>query len=440
MVVGAVHALSIPAVLLRLCASMAFGAAIGLERESSGQAAGLRTHISVALGAALFGLISIGGFDHFVGPRERTTYQVDVTRVASQVVVGIGFIGGGAIVKTGGIVRGLTTAGSLWVTAAVGLALGLGMYAAAGIATGGLLLGLVGLRQPRRWLRRRSRPMLSADGAHWAYSGPGRIGSRRRPRPGHDPRYVLGIDIGGSGIKGAPVELHQGRLLTRRHRLHTPHPADPDAIAGAVAEIVRHFAWDQTVGCTFPGPVVDGVALSGVHLHHDWANTNPRQVFQAAIGCPVGTVLNDADAALLAELHHGAARTHPGLVAMVTFGTGIGTSLSSRGVLVPNTELANIDIDGVPAAERASNRARKERHLTWQQWADAANGYLQRLEALVHPELIIIGGGVSQHHQEFTHLLQTTAVVIPASLGNNAGIAGAALGVVANDGIDQVHK
>ena len=237
---------------------------------------------------------------------------------------------------------------------------------------------------------------------------------------------LLGIDIGGSGIKGAPVQVERGVLVKERHRIATPHPAQPEAVALVVAQIVRHFAWKGPLGCTFPAIVKHGVAYSAAHVDKSWIGFDGQRLFQQVTGQPV-VLLNDADAAGLAEMRFGAGRDQKGVVLLVTFGTGIGTALFFDGVLVPNAELGHIEIRGKDAELRATDQVRVEKELSWEKWAGRVNEYLLRLEALLSPDLFIIGGGVSKKHDKFLPLLTTSAPVVPAQLLNDAGIVGAAL-------------
>ncbi|GII76318.1 polyphosphate glucokinase [Sphaerisporangium rufum] len=238
---------------------------------------------------------------------------------------------------------------------------------------------------------------------------------------------VLGIDIGGSGIKGAPVDTTAGKLLDERLRVPTPDPSAPEAVAGVVGEIAAHFSWSGPVGVTFPGVVVDGVTRTAANVDRHWIGTDARALFAEATGGPV-TVLNDADAAGLAEAAFGAGRGHRGLVLMLTFGTGIGSALIMDGLLVPNTEFGHLEIDGHEAERRASDRAREKHDLDWEKWAGRVQEYLEHVQMLLSPSLIIIGGGVSKKADKFLHHIELPGTtVVPAALRNEAGIIGAAL-------------
>jgi polyphosphate glucokinase len=237
---------------------------------------------------------------------------------------------------------------------------------------------------------------------------------------------ILGIDIGGSGIKGAPVDVARGELTAERLRIATPQPATPDAVADGVAEIARAFQWQGPIGCTFPAIVKGGVVFSAANVDKSWINTPGQSLFAERTGCPV-VLVNDADAAGIAEMRFGAGVGKAGLVMMLTFGTGIGSALFYNGVLIPNSELGHMELKGKDAEDRASDRVRKEKELTWEQWAGRVNKYLARLDLLFSPDLYIIGGGVSKRQDKFLHLLRTPTPVMMAEMLNEAGIVGAAL-------------
>jgi polyphosphate glucokinase len=241
----------------------------------------------------------------------------------------------------------------------------------------------------------------------------------------------LGIDIGGSGIKGAPVDVKRGDLVAARYRLRTPQPSTPKAVGKAVAKVVKHFDWKGPIGCTFPAVVKRGVVHSAATVDSSWIGVNGRRLLQEKTGCPV-LLINDADAAAIAEMEFGAGRNRQGVVFLLTFGTGIGTALFVDGVLVPNTELGHIEVRlegraSVEAEEYASDRIRKGEKLNWREWAERVNEYLCYLEDLFSPDLFIVGGGVSKKHHKFLPLLDTRIEVVPAELLNEAGIVGAAL-------------
>jgi polyphosphate glucokinase len=236
----------------------------------------------------------------------------------------------------------------------------------------------------------------------------------------------FGIDIGGSGIKGAPVDLKTGLLTTDRLKVATPQPSTPDAVAAAVAQIVEHFSWKGPIGATFPAVVTNGVARTAANVDHAWIGTDITAVLGAASGATV-TAINDADAAGLAEAAFGAAAGHHGLVVVATLGTGIGTALIHQGILVPNSELGHIELDGFDAETRASANAREREGLSWSKWAKRLDRYFQALEAYLWPELFVVGGGVSRRAEKFLPMLQIRTPIVAATLHNEAGIVGAAL-------------
>ncbi|MEU9129009.1 polyphosphate--glucose phosphotransferase [Kitasatospora sp. NPDC048540] len=238
---------------------------------------------------------------------------------------------------------------------------------------------------------------------------------------------VFGVDIGGSGIKGAPVDLERGALAQERHKVLTPHPASPESVVAAVAEVVGHFGHQGPVGLTFPGVVVGGQTRTAANVDKRWIGEDAAGLFSDALGLPA-TVLNDADAAGLAELTYGAGHGRGGVVLVLTFGTGIGSALFVDGALVPNTELGHLELRGKDAEHRAASAARERHDLSWPQWAERVDEYLGMVERLFSPELIIIGGGVSRKHEKFLPLLtRREAEVVPAELRNDAGIVGAAM-------------
>lgn len=237
---------------------------------------------------------------------------------------------------------------------------------------------------------------------------------------------VLGIDIGGSGIKGSPVDVNTGEQTAERFRVDTPQPATPDAVAGGVAEVARYFDWHGPIGCTFPAVVQHGVVQTAANVDDSWIGVDAVTLFERTTGCPV-RVLNDADAAGLAEMTLGAGKHCDGVVMMLTFGTGIGSAIFVEGHLLPNTELGHLEIRGKDAEHRAAARIRKEEGLSWKQWAKRVDEYLDHLEFLFSPDLFIIGGGVSKRSHKFFPYLSTRAEVVPAQLLNEAGIIGAAM-------------
>jgi polyphosphate glucokinase len=240
---------------------------------------------------------------------------------------------------------------------------------------------------------------------------------------------VLGIDIGGTGIKAAPVDVAAGRLLAERVKLLTPRPASPDAMAPIVRQLVDKFTWAGPIGITFPGVVAAGKIRTAPNLDPSWIGVDAVTFLGETVGQPV-TVLNDADAAGVAEMRFGAGQGQTGTVLLLTFGTGIGSALFYNGVLVPNTEFGHIEMHGKDAEERASERAREEQQLSWGKWADRVDSYLDRMDALLSPDLIIIGGGISRKSGKFLPRLTLRARVVPATLLNDAGIVGAAMAAV----------
>jgi polyphosphate glucokinase len=237
---------------------------------------------------------------------------------------------------------------------------------------------------------------------------------------------LLGIDVGGTGIKGAPVDTTSGELIAPRFRILTPQPATPDAVAGVVAEIATHFDWTGAVGATFPAVVARGKVQTAANVDKSWIGTDAAALFAAKTGAPV-TVINDADAAGIAEMELGAGKGKRGTVIVVTLGTGIGSALFVDGALVPNTELGHIEVRGKDAEQRAAESVRERKNLSWKQWAKRLNEYFEELESLFWPELLIIGGGISKKHDKFFPLLETRAELVAATLLNEAGIVGAAI-------------
>jgi polyphosphate glucokinase len=240
---------------------------------------------------------------------------------------------------------------------------------------------------------------------------------------------VLGIDIGGTGVKAAPVDTVTGELLAARLKIDTPRPATPEAVCEVVADLVKKFSWTGPAGITFPGVVIDGVIHSAANLDQSWLGVDAVKAFGSATKLKA-TVLNDADAAGVAEMRFGAGEGEQGTVLLLTFGTGIGSALFIAGILVPNTEFGHIEIRGKDAERRASEHAREEGELSWGTWAGRVDEYLAHMEALLSPRLIIVGGGVSRKADKFLPLLGgLRARVVPATLHNDAGIVGAALSV-----------
>lgn len=237
---------------------------------------------------------------------------------------------------------------------------------------------------------------------------------------------VFGIDIGGSGIKGAPVDTQSGELLEERVRIKTPKPATPEAIVDTAVEVVREAGWEGSVGCGFPAVVKDGVVRTAANIDKAAIGFDLGEALRREMGSPV-SIVNDADAAGLAEVRWGAGRDENGVVLMLTLGTGIGTSLFAGGRLVPNTEFGHIEVRGEDAEYRAADSARKRDDLSWKEYAKRLDEYLHRIEFLLWPDLIVIGGGISKKSEKFFPHLTARTKVVPAEMHNNAGIAGAAL-------------
>jgi polyphosphate glucokinase len=238
---------------------------------------------------------------------------------------------------------------------------------------------------------------------------------------------VFGVDIGGSGIKGAPVDLERGDLAEPRHKVLTPHPATPDSVIDGVKEVVDHFGWSGPVGITFPGVVTDGITRTAANVDKGWVDLDARDLLGKRLGLPV-TVLNDADAAGVAEMTFGAGAGRKGTVFLLTFGTGIGSALFLDGKLVPNTELGHLELHGHDAEKHASTKAKEDEDLTWEHWAKRVSKYLAHVEMLFSPSLFIVGGGVSRKAEKFLPLIEgIRAEIVPAQLQNNAGIVGAAM-------------
>ncbi|MBW8798812.1 MAG: ROK family protein [Streptomyces sp.] len=240
---------------------------------------------------------------------------------------------------------------------------------------------------------------------------------------------IFGVDIGGSGIKGAPVDLDKGDLAQERCKVLTPHPATPDGVADGVKQVVDHFGWSGPVGLTFPGVITDGTHIrTAANVDKSWIDTDARTLFSERLGGLPVTVVNDADAAGVAEMEFGAGRDRKGVVLLLTFGTGIGSALFADGELVPNTELGHLELDGHDAEKKASSKAKEDGDLSWEHWAHRVNKYLAHVEMLFSPDLFIIGGGVSRKAEKFLPYIEgIKAEIVPAQLQNNAGIVGAAM-------------
>lgn len=240
--------------------------------------------------------------------------------------------------------------------------------------------------------------------------------------------YPLGIDVGGSGIKGAPVDLSTGQFAADRLRIETPQPSTPAAVTEVIAQIVEHFEdqiHGEAIGITLPAVVTHGVVRTAANIDSGWIGMAAEEMLSSKLGHPV-TVVNDADAAGVGELHYGAARDHEGLVLVSTLGTGIGSALLNEGALVPNTELGHLEIDGHDAEHKAADSARDREDLSWEKWAERLQRYYSHVEDLLWPDLIVVGGGVSKKSEKFLPLLHLRAPIVAAQLENAAGIVGAA--------------
>ena len=237
---------------------------------------------------------------------------------------------------------------------------------------------------------------------------------------------VYGIDVGGSGIKGAPVDTQTGELLAERERIKTPKPATPQAILETAVGVVRQSGWDGPVGCGFPAVIKDGAVQTAANIDKAAIGFDMQGRFEQELGNPV-RVINDGDAAGLAEMRWGAGREEDGVVLMLTLGTGIGTSVFIGGRLLPNTELGHIEIKGEDGEHRASDNARKRDGLSWKEYAERLDEYIHKIEDLLWPDLIVIGGGISKKSEKFFPHLTARTPIVRAQMLNEAGIAGAAL-------------
>jgi polyphosphate glucokinase len=237
---------------------------------------------------------------------------------------------------------------------------------------------------------------------------------------------TMGIDIGGSGIKGAPVDLENGELAGERHRTKTPQPSTPEAVIEVVKDVITFHAWDGLVGITLPSVVIDGIAWSAANIDEGWIGFDAQSAFGEALGVPVA-VINDADAAGLAEAKYGAARDHDGVCLLLTFGTGIGSALLNNEVLSPNTELGHLQFRGMEAEQYAAARLVERDNMDIDWWASRVNEFMQYLDLVLTPKTIVFGGGISKRFDDFSRHFHTRADIVPAMLRNNAGIVGAAM-------------
>ena len=243
---------------------------------------------------------------------------------------------------------------------------------------------------------------------------------------------VLGIDIGGTGIKGAIVDTETGDLVTERFRIDTPKPAKPEAVAETIKKIVGHFNWKGKVGCGFPTPLSHGKCLSGSNLHSSLKNVQIDQLFKNKTGLDF-TIINDADAAAEAEMHFGAGKGKQGLVAVITLGTGIGSGLFFNGILIPNTELGHVSYNNEPFEKYAAYSIKKNEDLSYSKWGKRLNKYFRHIDLILSPDLYIIGGGASKKLDKYKDQIEIETPIIPAENKNEAGIIGAAVAVA--DGV-----
>ena len=237
----------------------------------------------------------------------------------------------------------------------------------------------------------------------------------------------LGVDVGGSGIKGGIVDLATGQLVGERFRVETPQPATPEAVTEAVAEVVRHFDFSGPLGVTYPGVVVDGVVYTAANVDRAWIGTNAADEYSRALGGRPVTVLNDADAAGLAEQRYGAGRNHKGVVVLLTFGTGIGSAVIHNGMLLPNTEFGHIEVGGKEAEHRAASSVKETKGWNFRRWAKQVSKVLVAVENAIWPDLFIAGGGISRKAEKWIPLLTNRTPVVAAELLNTADIVGAAM-------------
>ncbi|MPW31418.1 ROK family protein [Agarivorans sp. B2Z047] len=238
--------------------------------------------------------------------------------------------------------------------------------------------------------------------------------------------HLLGVDIGGTGIKATIVDSTTGELISERHRIATPQPATPKAVAQSLKQMVEHFSWQGPIGCGFPATVHHGVAQTASNIDKSWIGTNVEALFAEYTDCPC-YVVNDADAAGMAEMAFGAGHQHQGVVVIITVGTGLGSAVFVNGELLPNTEFGHIILEGRVAEHYASARVREAEELSWKKWGKRFNLYLQRLEFLMSPDCFIIGGGASKKFEKYQAQLNLKAEALPAQGLNQAGIVGAAM-------------
>ncbi|MDT5138854.1 MAG: polyphosphate glucokinase [Mycobacterium sp.] len=243
-------------------------------------------------------------------------------------------------------------------------------------------------------------------------------------------RRGFGIDVGGSGIKGAIVDLDTGQLIGDRVKLLTPQPATPAAVAKTIAEVVNAFGWTGPLGVTYPGVVTHGIVQTAANVDKAWIGTNVSDIISAELDGQDVTILNDADAAGLAEERFGAGKDKFGLVVLLTFGTGIGSAVIHHGRLIPNTEFGHLEVGGKEAEQRAASSVKEKNGWSYEKWTKQVTKVLVAIENAIRPDLFIAGGGISRKADKWVHLLENRTPVVPAALQNNAGIVGAAMASV----------
>ena len=251
------------------------------------------------------------------------------------------------------------------------------------------------------------------------------------PTPASGPDQALGVDVGGSGIKGGIVDLASGQLVGERFKVLTPQPATPQSVAAGIRQVVEHFEWSGPVGVCIPAVVTGGVARIAANIDKAWIGTDVYKLLTTELGDRPLSVLNDADAAGMAEDHYGAGKDYKGVVMLLTFGTGIGSAIMYNGVLIPNTELGHMHVGKKEAEHQASSKVKEDKDLSYPQWAEEVSKVLSAYEALFWPEVFIAGGGISRKAHKWIPLLTNRTPVVPATLQNTAGIVGAAMAVVA---------
>lgn len=237
---------------------------------------------------------------------------------------------------------------------------------------------------------------------------------------------ILGIDIGGSGIKGAIVDVEKGVFLTERLRIETPKPSTPDAVAIIVNQIAQKHSWDGVIGCGFPAVVQNNFVRTASNIDKSWINVNIKELFAQYMVNPC-VFINDADAVGIAESVFGAGLHEKRLILVITLGSGIGSALIYNHVLIPNSEFGHLKMRGKIAEKLASSGVKERKNLTWKEWGKRLNEYFQYIEFLINPDLIIVGGGVSKKYEQFFKYIQVKCPMVPAKMFNNAGIIGAAM-------------